>query len=117
MAEMRITSQGGMSVAATKPNVSARPEPARLLQQMAAAFRAHWPEYLMEASELGIFMVSACLFTVALEHPASAIRNAVPSVLFRRALTGLAMGLSAIAIIYSPWGKRSGAHFNPSVTL
>jgi len=27
------------------------------------------------------------------------------------------MGLSAIAIIYSPWGKRSGAHFNPSVTL
>jgi aquaporin Z len=117
MAEMRITSQGGMSVAATKPNVSARPQPARLLQQMAAALRAHWPEYLMEASELGIFMVSACLFTVVLEHPASAIRNAVPSVLFRRVLIGLAMGLSAIAIIYSPWGKRSGAHFNPSVTL
>ena len=30
---------------------------------------------------------------------------------------GLAMGLTAIAIIYSPWGKRSGAHINPAVTL
>lgn len=27
------------------------------------------------------------------------------------------MGLTAIGVIYSPWGKRSGAHFNPSVTL
>jgi len=84
---------------------------------MFAALRAHWPEYMMEAAELGVFMVLACLFTVVLEHPASAIRNAVPSVLFRRVLIGLAMGLTAITIIYSPWGRRSGAHFNPSVTL
>jgi aquaporin Z len=27
------------------------------------------------------------------------------------------MGLTAISIIYSPWGKQSGAHINPSVTL
>ena len=27
------------------------------------------------------------------------------------------MGLTAIAIIYSPWGMRSGAHLNPAVTL
>ena len=27
------------------------------------------------------------------------------------------MGLTAIALIYSPWGKRSGAHMNPAVTL
>jgi aquaporin Z len=30
---------------------------------------------------------------------------------------GLAMGNTAIAVIYSPWGKRSGAHINPSTTL
>ena len=30
---------------------------------------------------------------------------------------GTAMGLTAVALIYSPFGKRSGAHFNPSVTL
>jgi aquaporin Z len=27
------------------------------------------------------------------------------------------MGLTAVSIVYSPWGKQSGAHFNPSVTL
>ena len=30
---------------------------------------------------------------------------------------GLAMGATAIALIYSPWGKRSGAHMNPAMTL
>jgi len=30
---------------------------------------------------------------------------------------GVAMGLTAVALIYSPWGQRSGAHFNPAVTL
>jgi aquaporin Z len=35
----------------------------------------------------------------------------------RRFIMGLAMGSTAIAIIYSPWGKRSGAHITPSTTL
>src|SRR5262249_632214 len=26
-------------------------------------------------------------------------------------------GLTAVGIIYSPWGKRSGAHMNPAVTI
>jgi aquaporin Z len=30
---------------------------------------------------------------------------------------GVAMGLTAVGIIYSPWGQQSGAHMNPSVTL
>jgi aquaporin Z len=30
---------------------------------------------------------------------------------------GVAMGLTAAALIYSPWGRRSGAHFNPATTL
>ena len=30
------------------------------------ALGAHWPEYLMEAAGLGIFMVSACMFTALL---------------------------------------------------
>ena len=77
----------------------------------------HWPEYLIEATCLGLFMVSACSFTVLLEHPASAIRQTLPSAFVRRLLTGIAMGATAIALIYSPWGKQSGAHFNPSVTL
>ncbi len=84
---------------------------------MAGALREHWPEYLMEAAEIGIFMISASCFGVLLEHPASPIRQAVEDPLGRRALMGTAMGLTAVAIVYSPWGRRSGAHFNPAVTL
>jgi aquaporin Z len=83
----------------------------------AAALRAHWPEYLMEAAGLGLFMLSACLFTALLEHPASPLRRALPDPLVRRIPMGLAMGATAIALIYSPWGRRSGAHLNPAVTL
>lgn len=71
----------------------------------------------MEAAELGLFMLSACVFVVLLEHPASPAHAAIGDPLLRRLLVGLAMGLTAIAIVYSPWGQRSGAHFNPAVTL
>lgn len=73
--------------------------------------------YLIEALLLGLFMVSACFFTALLEHPASPLHQTLPSALARRALIGLAMGLTAIFLIYSPMGKRSGAHMNPAVTL
>ena len=82
---------------------------------MLESIRRHWPEYLIEAAGLGVFMIAACAFGVALEHPSSPIRELLPASL-RRALMGLAMGATAIAIIYSPWGKRSGAHINPAVT-
>lgn len=84
---------------------------------MLQAVKYHWPEYLMEAAGLGLFMVSACLFATLLEHPVSPARQTLPYPLLRRFLMGLAMGLTAIGIIYSPWGKQSGAHINPSVTL
>lgn len=71
----------------------------------------------MEAALLGLFMISACTFAVVLDHPASPVRQAIPDVFVRRVLTGIAMGSTAIALIYSPWGKQSGAHFNPAVTL
>ena len=35
----------------------------------------------------------------------------------RRFLVGLAMGMTAILLIYSPLGRRSGAHMNPATTL
>ena len=84
---------------------------------MNPVWKKHWPEYLMEAAELGLFMVSACLFVVLLEHPSSPVHRAIPNAFLRRVLMGLAMGSTAISIIFSPLGKRSGAHFNPAVTL
>ncbi|MDX2170131.1 MAG: aquaporin [Deltaproteobacteria bacterium] len=77
----------------------------------------HFPEYAIEAFLLGAFMLAACLVTTALAHPASPLTRALPDPFARRALIGVAMGLTAIGLIYSPWGQRSGAHFNPSVTL
>jgi aquaporin Z len=77
----------------------------------------HWPEYLMEAAELGLFMVSACVFTALLEHPASPAHQALSNGFLRRALMGCAMGLTAVAIFYSGWGRQSGAHMNPAITL
>lgn len=81
------------------------------------ALALHWPEYLIEAWALGMFMVSASLFTLWFENPASALNHAIMNGDVRRGLIGLAMGLTAILLIYSPWGKRSGAHMNPAVTL
>ncbi len=84
---------------------------------MAGLLRNHWPEYLMEAAGLGLFMISAGLCATLLEHPGSPLHQALPSPVLRRALMGAAMGLTAVAIIHSPWGRRSGAHINPAVTL
>src|SRR5437773_411046 len=84
---------------------------------MIRTLREHWPEYLCEAAELGLFMISAGLFTILLWHPNSPIPNMIPSETVRRMLTGIAMGSTAIALVFSPLGKRSGAHFNPAVTL
>jgi aquaporin Z len=84
---------------------------------MFQALRRHWPEYLMEAAGLGLFMISAGFFATLLESPASPARHAVSQPLVRRALMGLAMGFTAMGLIYSPWGKQSGAHLNPAVTL
>src|SRR6516164_6266812 len=84
---------------------------------MIRTLRDHWPEYLCEAGELGLFMISAGLFTILLWYPKSAVPTIIPSEFIRRMLTGIAMGGTAVALIFSPLGKRSGAHFNPAVTL
>jgi len=88
-----------------------------LMTIMTDALKQHWPEYLMEGTCLGLFMISAFTFGTILEHPASPAHQAILNPHLRRLLMGLAMGLTAISIIYSPWGKQSGAHINPSTTL
>lgn len=82
-----------------------------------ASLRHHWPEYAMEVAELGSYLFVACVFATLLQHPASVVREFVSNGLARRALMGLAMGATAIAIVTSPWGKRSGGHFNPAITF
>ena len=84
---------------------------------LSTALRSHWPEYLIEGWALGTFMLSACVFATLFDYPNSSVHRLLPDADLRRVLTGVAMGLTAVAIIYSPLGKRSGAHMNPAVTL
>src|SRR5262245_18002594 len=62
--------------------------------------RSHWPEYLYEALALGLFMVSACVFASILQYSDSPLRAAIASDLLRRMLMGIAMGATAIVLIY-----------------
>ncbi|MCA9290679.1 MAG: aquaporin [Phycisphaerales bacterium] len=78
--------------------------------------RARWPLYVLEALELGVFMIAASASAIVLFHPASPVVSGVP-LRARQILMGLAMGATAIGLIHSPWGRRSGAHMNPGVTL
>src|SRR5437870_3328955 len=98
-----------------RPDVAASLVTAR--SRALTAVLQHWPEYLIEALGLGLFMLSACLFVTLLEHPNLPVRQTVTDPFLRRIPIGLVMGLTAVGLIYSPWGQRSGAHLNPSVTL
>ncbi len=84
---------------------------------MRAALQRHWPEYLMEAAQIGLLMISLCSFVILMGHPDSPVAHLVVNPLARRLCVALAVGATLIALIYSPWGKQSGAHLNPAVTL
>lgn len=84
---------------------------------MVAALATHWPEYLIEGALLGMFMVAACVAVVVMQHPSSPVAQAIRCPRRRRVVIGVLMGLTAVALIDSPWGQRSGAHMNPGTTL
>jgi aquaporin Z len=71
----------------------------------------------MEGWALGTFMISAGIVATLLGSAASPVGAVIADPMLRNVTAGIAMGLTAIALIHSPWGKRSGAHMNPAVTL
>jgi aquaporin Z len=83
-----------------------------------AATRAAWllPAAL-DGALLGVFLFVAAAVVALVEWPGSPVRSALDTPLLRRCLVGLAMGATAVVLILSPWGQRSGAHFNPATTL
>lgn len=82
-----------------------------------ARLAEHWPEYAIEAALLGTFMVSACCVTTLVLHPRSPVAKLAPRAVAKRAIIGVMMGLTAVGLIYSGLGARSGAHMNPATTL
>jgi aquaporin Z len=79
--------------------------------------RLHWPEYLMEAGEVAVYLFFTCVFATLLQHPASPFRHLIVTPIARRGLMGLAIGATVTAIILTPWGKQSGGHLNPAITF
>jgi aquaporin Z len=78
---------------------------------------AEYRKYVDEAIGLGLFMVSACFFDALIEYHGLPFRQSLHSALLQRFLVGLAMGLTALYIFTSRFGKQSGAYINPAVTL
>jgi len=84
---------------------------------MIAALKTNWTKYLIEGWALGMFMISATFFAGFLELPQLPARHLIADPFVRRWLGGCAMGVTLVCLVYSGWGRRSGAHMNPAVTL
>ena len=96
---------------------SPRPEPGAPVAteadlSLADALRRHWPEYAVEALFLAVFLLSAGAMATWLQAPTDP-----GDLAWHRAFLGIATGLLLMALIYSPWGRRSGTHLNPAITL
>ena len=101
----------------TRPLGTPRAVSAKDTLGVAASLRLHWPEYLMEAGQMSLFVFCICSFATLLQHPASPVRHLFISGIVRRALMGLVVGATVMALIMSPWGKQSGGHINPAMTF
>ena len=73
--------------------------------------------YCYEGLGLGIFMFSAGFFDAMIDHPGLPLRQHIHYAIIRRLLIGLSMGITALFIMNATFGKKSGAHINPAVTL
>ena len=96
-----------------------RPEPGAALKAEAdlpllETLRRHWPEYGVEALFLGLLLLVAGALSAWIQAGAN---GHAPDPSLRRALSGVALGLLLMALVYSPWGRRSGSHLNPAITL
>jgi aquaporin Z len=101
-----------MPPAATRPVTALAPS-----ASLAEAIHTHWREYLMEGTELGSLMLSTCIFGTLLYSSDSPLNYLALSRGVRSVLMGTAIAMTTFLIIRSPFGRRSGAHFNPAVTL
>ena len=84
---------------------------------MAATLRRHWPEFGVEALFLALFLLAAGAVSAWVHDPGASWFPGSPDQPARRVVAGAAMGLVVMAMVYSPWGRRSGTHLNPAITL
>lgn len=78
---------------------------------------AHIPEYLAEFAATGLMLLIGLSAISVNFGEGSPVVDWLPNPHLRRLLTGIIFAGGATIIVYSPLGKRSGAHLNPAVTL
>lgn len=84
---------------------------------MLTSFRRNWPHYLAEAAGLAFFMFGASMVTVQCRYPKAWLHQTMAPPFWHMIALGVLMSFVVLAIVYSPWGKKSGAHINPAVTI
>jgi glycerol uptake facilitator-like aquaporin len=81
------------------------------------AVRTHWREYMMEFSGTGALMFCICLFGTILYSNTSPMARFALSRAENAAIMGVGVAGATLLIVRSPFGRRSGAHFNPAISL
>ncbi len=71
----------------------------------------------MEGAEIAALMLSTCICGTLLYSRDSPLYSLDLSQTFRSMLMGVAIAVTTFLIIRSQYGRRSGAHFNPAVSL
>ncbi len=71
----------------------------------------------MEAAELGVLMFCICVCGTALYSNTSPVKGFGLTPTGKAFCMGIAIALATALIIRSPFGRRSGAHFNPAITF
>src|ERR1051325_6301099 len=71
----------------SRPRYSPGFNSSSLFDPIIDTLKRHWPEYLMEAWGLGLFMISAISFAILLQHPSSPVRQAIPNATMGKVLT------------------------------
>jgi len=84
---------------------------------LAEAVRTHWREYLMEAAEVGLLMLSICVAGTLIYSRNSPVERLPLSTPERAALMGVMVATATYLLIRSPFGRRTGAHLNPAITV
>ena len=71
----------------------------------------------MEALELAALMVLICCINTVLYSSSSPLHKLSLTFTERSILMGVGVALGSFVITYSSFGRRSGAHLNPAITL
>jgi aquaporin Z len=82
-----------------------------------SGFSQRWRIYAYEAAGLGGFLLVVGIVDALVFAPQSPLDTIVTPEALKRLVVGIVAGLYFIGLVYSPWGKESGAHINPSITL